>query len=84
MDPQLSTAEEAVQKGDFIIGPPSEVTEQIKPVRDLGFDKLQLMFLTTPTGLVSNCSVTKSSRSLSDRRIRLCSVSKCLWSRVAI
>jgi len=37
-----------MEKGDFIIGTPAEVAEQIESVRDLGFDKLQLMFLDFP------------------------------------
>lgn len=48
IDAQLSTAEEAREKGDFIIGTPAEVTAQIADVRDLGFTKLQLMFLDFP------------------------------------
>lgn len=48
MDEQLSNAEEAREKGDFIIGTPAEVAEQIEAVRDLGFNKLQLMFLDFP------------------------------------
>jgi len=48
MDAQLSTAEEAREKGDFIIGTPAEVVEQIEGVQDLGFNKLQLMFLDFP------------------------------------
>jgi len=48
MDAQLSNAEEAREKGDFIIGTPAEVIEQIEAVRELGFEKLQLMFLDFP------------------------------------
>lgn len=48
MDAQLSNAEEAADKGDFIIGTPAEVIEQIEEVRELGFNKLQLMFLDFP------------------------------------
>jgi len=48
MDAQLSNAEEAKDKGDFIIGTPNEVIEQIQSVRDIGFTKLQLMFLDFP------------------------------------
>jgi alkanesulfonate monooxygenase SsuD/methylene tetrahydromethanopterin reductase-like flavin-dependent oxidoreductase (luciferase family) len=48
MDTQLSDAEDAREKGDFIIGTPAEVVEQIETVRDLGFAKLQLMFLDFP------------------------------------
>ncbi|WP_459190760.1 LLM class flavin-dependent oxidoreductase [Halosimplex sp. J119] len=48
IDEQLSNAEEAREKGDFLIGTPAEVTEQIESIRDLGFGKLQLMFLDFP------------------------------------
>ena len=48
MDAQLSTAEEAKEKGDFIIGTPNEVIDQIRSVREIGFTKLQLMFLDFP------------------------------------
>ncbi len=48
MDEQLSGKDDAIEKGDFIIGTPSEVVEQIERVRDLGFDKIQLMFLDYP------------------------------------
>lgn len=48
MDAQLSNAEDAKQKGDFIIGTPAEVIEQIEAVQALGFDRLQLMFLDFP------------------------------------
>jgi alkanesulfonate monooxygenase SsuD/methylene tetrahydromethanopterin reductase-like flavin-dependent oxidoreductase (luciferase family) len=48
MDEQLSGPEDAMEKGDFIIGTPAEVAEQIEAVRDLGFGKLQLMFLDFP------------------------------------
>lgn len=48
MDEQLSNAQEAREKGDFIIGTPAEVADQIEAVRDIGFEKLQLMFLDFP------------------------------------
>jgi alkanesulfonate monooxygenase SsuD/methylene tetrahydromethanopterin reductase-like flavin-dependent oxidoreductase (luciferase family) len=48
MDTQLSNADDAREKGDFIIGTPAEVIEQIEAVRALGFDRLQLMFLDFP------------------------------------
>jgi alkanesulfonate monooxygenase SsuD/methylene tetrahydromethanopterin reductase-like flavin-dependent oxidoreductase (luciferase family) len=48
MDAQLSSAEDAIEKGDFIIGTPAEVAEQIEAVQELGFNKLQLMFLDFP------------------------------------
>jgi alkanesulfonate monooxygenase SsuD/methylene tetrahydromethanopterin reductase-like flavin-dependent oxidoreductase (luciferase family) len=47
-DNQLSNAADAREKGDFLIGTPAEVVEQIEGVRDLGFEKLQLMFLDFP------------------------------------
>jgi len=48
IDEQLSNAQEAREKGDFLIGTPAEVVEQIESIRDLGFGKLQLMFLDFP------------------------------------
>jgi len=48
MDAQLSNAEDAREIGDFIIGTPAEVVEQIESARELGFNKLQLMFLDFP------------------------------------
>ena len=48
MDEQLSNAKEACEKGDFLIGTPAEVIEQIEEIRALGFEKLQLMFLDFP------------------------------------
>lgn len=48
IDEQLSNAEEAREKADFLIGTPSEVAEGIAAIRSLGFDKLQLMFLDFP------------------------------------
>jgi alkanesulfonate monooxygenase SsuD/methylene tetrahydromethanopterin reductase-like flavin-dependent oxidoreductase (luciferase family) len=42
------TAENAWEKGQMMIGTPAEVAERIEHVRDLGFDKLQLMFLDYP------------------------------------
>ena len=47
-DAQLSSAEDAREKGDFLIGTPEEIVSQIEAVRDLGFTKLQLMFLDFP------------------------------------
>jgi alkanesulfonate monooxygenase SsuD/methylene tetrahydromethanopterin reductase-like flavin-dependent oxidoreductase (luciferase family) len=47
-DAQLSNREDAMEKGDFLIGTPNEVIEQIEAVRELGFSKLQLMFLDFP------------------------------------
>jgi alkanesulfonate monooxygenase SsuD/methylene tetrahydromethanopterin reductase-like flavin-dependent oxidoreductase (luciferase family) len=48
VDDQLSDPAEAREKGDFLIGTPAEVAGQIERVRELGFDKLQLMFLDFP------------------------------------
>lgn len=52
IDEQL-TAENAWEKGQMLIGTPAEVAERIEGIRDLGFEKLQLMFLDFPdeTGL---------------------------------
>lgn len=47
-DAQLSNRQDAMEKGDFLIGTPAEVAEQIEEIRDLGFTKLQLMFLDFP------------------------------------
>ena len=48
MDDELSDAAEAREKGDMLIGTPAQVAEQIEGIRDLGFEKLQLMFLDFP------------------------------------
>lgn len=48
MDEQLADAEDAREKGSMLIGTPAEVAEQIEGIRDLGFEKLQLMFLDFP------------------------------------
>jgi alkanesulfonate monooxygenase SsuD/methylene tetrahydromethanopterin reductase-like flavin-dependent oxidoreductase (luciferase family) len=48
IDENLSNAQEAREKGDFLIGTPAEVIEQIESIRELGFGKLQLMFLDFP------------------------------------
>ncbi len=48
MDDELSDATDAREKGGFLIGTPAEVAEQIEAIRDLGFDKLQLLFLDFP------------------------------------
>lgn len=45
---QLSTAEDARERGSMLIGTPSQVAEQIAQIRELGFGKLQLMFLDFP------------------------------------
>jgi alkanesulfonate monooxygenase SsuD/methylene tetrahydromethanopterin reductase-like flavin-dependent oxidoreductase (luciferase family) len=48
IDEHLSNAQEAREKGDFLIGTPAEVIEQIEAIRELGFERLQLMFLDFP------------------------------------
>ncbi|MBX0323216.1 LLM class flavin-dependent oxidoreductase [Halomicroarcula sp. F13] len=48
MDETLDDAEDARQKGSMLIGTPSQVASQIEGIRDLGFEKLQLMFLDFP------------------------------------
>lgn len=48
MDDELRDAEDAREKGDMLIGTPSQVATQIERIRDLGFDKLQLLFLDFP------------------------------------
>lgn len=47
-DAQLSDKHDAMEKGDFLIGTPTQVADQIQSIRDLGFTKLQLMFLDFP------------------------------------
>jgi alkanesulfonate monooxygenase SsuD/methylene tetrahydromethanopterin reductase-like flavin-dependent oxidoreductase (luciferase family) len=47
IDEQL-TADNAWEKGQMLIGTPAEVAERIEYIRDLGFGKLQLMFLDYP------------------------------------
>ncbi|WP_223302021.1 LLM class flavin-dependent oxidoreductase [Haladaptatus sp. R4] len=48
MDDELSNAEDAREKGGFLIGTPAEVADQIDAIRGLGFDKVQLLFLDFP------------------------------------
>ncbi|GGN88619.1 MULTISPECIES: LLM class flavin-dependent oxidoreductase [Haloarcula] len=48
MDETLDDAEDAREKGSMLIGTPSQVATQIEGIRDLGFEKLQLMFLDFP------------------------------------
>jgi len=48
MDEELSGPEDAREKGQFLIGTPAEVAAEIESIRDLGFEKLQLMFLDYP------------------------------------
>jgi len=52
IDEQL-TAENAWEKGQMLIGTPAAVADRIEGIRDIGFEKLQLMFLDYPdtTGL---------------------------------
>lgn len=45
---QLKDAKEAREKGDFLIGTPAQVAEQIEVIQNMGFTKLQLMFLDFP------------------------------------
>lgn len=47
IDEQL-TRENAWEKGQMIIGTPAEVSKRIAEIRELGFTKLQLMFLDYP------------------------------------
>ena len=47
IDEQL-TAENAWEKGQLMIGTPAEVAERIEYVQDLGFNKMELMFLDFP------------------------------------
>jgi alkanesulfonate monooxygenase SsuD/methylene tetrahydromethanopterin reductase-like flavin-dependent oxidoreductase (luciferase family) len=42
------TPENAWEKGQLLIGTPNEVIERIEHVQDLGFEKLQLMFMDFP------------------------------------
>ncbi|MFC4987217.1 MULTISPECIES: LLM class flavin-dependent oxidoreductase [Saliphagus] len=48
MDEQLEDIEDAREKGSMLIGTPAEVAEGIEEIRELGFGKLQLMFLDFP------------------------------------
>ena len=48
MNDQLRNAEDARERGGMLIGTPAEVVEQIERIRELGFEKLQLMFLDFP------------------------------------
>jgi alkanesulfonate monooxygenase SsuD/methylene tetrahydromethanopterin reductase-like flavin-dependent oxidoreductase (luciferase family) len=47
-DEQLSNAADAREKGDFLIGTPAEVAAGVEHIRDLGFTKLQCLFLDFP------------------------------------
>ncbi|MFB6298538.1 MAG: LLM class flavin-dependent oxidoreductase [Salinirussus sp.] len=47
IDDQL-TADNAWEKGQMLVGTPAEVAERIEHIRELGFSKLQLMFLDYP------------------------------------
>jgi len=48
VDDQLRDAEDARERGSMLIGTPAQVAEQIERIRELGFDRLQLMFLDFP------------------------------------
>jgi alkanesulfonate monooxygenase SsuD/methylene tetrahydromethanopterin reductase-like flavin-dependent oxidoreductase (luciferase family) len=48
IDEQLSGPEDAREKGQFLVGTPAEVAEDIAAIRELGFEKLQLMFVDYP------------------------------------
>ncbi|MDR9431801.1 MAG: LLM class flavin-dependent oxidoreductase [Natronomonas sp.] len=48
MNEELSDADDAREKGSMLIGTPSQLATQIERIRDLGFDRLQLMFLDFP------------------------------------
>jgi F420-dependent oxidoreductase-like protein len=48
MDDQIEGPADAREKGDMLVGTPEQIAEQIAEVRDLGFTKLQLMFLDFP------------------------------------
>jgi len=45
----LTTAEEARERGDYFIGTPTEVAGQIESVADMGFERFQLMFVDYPS-----------------------------------
>jgi alkanesulfonate monooxygenase SsuD/methylene tetrahydromethanopterin reductase-like flavin-dependent oxidoreductase (luciferase family) len=47
IDEQL-TADNAWEKGQMLIGTPAEVSERIAAIEEMGFEKLQLMFLDYP------------------------------------
>ncbi|MFC7020795.1 MULTISPECIES: LLM class flavin-dependent oxidoreductase [Haloarcula] len=49
MNEELSDADDAREKGSMLIGTPSQVASQIERIQDLGFDRLQLMFLDFPS-----------------------------------
>lgn len=46
---ELTTAEQAREQGDYFIGTPAEVVEQIEAVTNLGFERFQLMFVDYPS-----------------------------------
>ncbi|MFB6173289.1 MAG: LLM class flavin-dependent oxidoreductase [Halobacteriales archaeon] len=48
IDDQLTTPAEAREKGDFMIGTPAQVAAKIEEIRDLGFGKIQCMFIDFP------------------------------------
>ncbi|MFB6136210.1 MAG: LLM class flavin-dependent oxidoreductase [Halobacteriaceae archaeon] len=48
MNDQLEGPQDAREKGQFLVGTPAEVAEQVAEIRDMGFTKLQCMFLDFP------------------------------------
>ena len=48
-DFDLTTVEEAREHGDYFIGTPTEVSEQIAEKRELGFERFQLIFVDWPS-----------------------------------
>ena len=46
---ELRTAEEVREQGDYFVGTPNEVAQQIEAVADLGFERFQLMFVDYPS-----------------------------------
>jgi alkanesulfonate monooxygenase SsuD/methylene tetrahydromethanopterin reductase-like flavin-dependent oxidoreductase (luciferase family) len=47
-DARLADAADAREKADFLVGTPAQVAEQIEAIQELGFEKLQLLFLDFP------------------------------------
>jgi alkanesulfonate monooxygenase SsuD/methylene tetrahydromethanopterin reductase-like flavin-dependent oxidoreductase (luciferase family) len=48
IDDNLSGPEDAREKGDFMVGTPNQVAEQIEEIRSLGFEKINCMFIDFP------------------------------------
>ncbi len=48
IDEHLSNRADAREKGQFLIGTPEEILDEIESIRGLGFEKLQLLFLDFP------------------------------------